>query len=56
MKIGVLFEHFKNVEKTEMKKTQGIEKRLDTIRSLLTKLTDATHINAIHIETLSCLY
>jgi hypothetical protein len=56
MKIGVLFEHLKKVENAEMKKTEVIEKRLDTIRSLLTELTDATHINAIHIETLSCLY
>jgi hypothetical protein len=29
-------------QKTEMKKTEGIEKRIDTIRSLLNKLTDAT--------------
>lgn len=30
-------------QKTEMKKTEGIEKRVDTIRSLLNKLTDATY-------------
>lgn len=30
-------------QKTEMKKTEGIEKRIDTIRSLLNKLTDATY-------------
>ena len=30
-------------QKTEMKKTEGIEKRIDTIRSLLNKLTDSTY-------------
>ena len=30
-------------QKTEMKKTEGIEKRIDTIRSLLNKLTDTTY-------------
>ena len=30
-------------QKTEMKKTEGIEKRIDAIRSLLNKLTDATY-------------
>lgn len=30
-------------QKTEMKKTEGIEKRIDTIRALLNKLTDATY-------------
>ena len=30
-------------QKTELKKTEGIEKRIDTIRSLLNKLTDATY-------------
>ena len=30
-------------QKTEMKKTEGIEKRIDIIRSLLNKLTDATY-------------
>jgi len=39
-------------QKTEMKKTEGIEKRIDTIRSLLNKLTDSTY-NAIEIEILA---
>jgi hypothetical protein len=39
-------------QKTEMKKTEGIEKRIDTIRSLLNKLTDATY-NVIESEILS---
>ena len=30
-------------QKTELKKTEGIEKRIDTIRSLLNKLTDTTY-------------
>lgn len=30
-------------QKTEMKKTEGIEKRIDTVRSLLNKLTDSTY-------------
>lgn len=39
-------------QKTEMKKTEGIEKRVDTIRSLLNKLTDATY-SVIESEILS---
>jgi hypothetical protein len=39
-------------QKTEMKKTEGIEKRIDTIRSLLNKLTDSTY-NAIESEILA---
>lgn len=39
-------------QKTEMKKTEGIEKRIDTIRSLLNKLTDATY-GVIESEILS---
>ena len=39
-------------QKTEMKKTEGIEKRIDTIRSLLNKLTDATY-DVIEPEILS---
>ena len=39
-------------QKTEMKKTEGIEKRIDTIRSLLNKLTDSTY-NAIEAEILT---
>ena len=39
-------------QKTEMKKTEGIEKRIDTIRSLLNKLTDSTY-NAIEAEILA---
>ncbi len=39
-------------QKTEMKKTEGIEKRIDTIRSLLNKLTDATY-GVIEPEILS---
>jgi hypothetical protein len=39
-------------QKTEMKKTEGIEKRVDTIRSLLNKLTDATY-TVIESEILS---
>jgi hypothetical protein len=39
-------------QKTEMKKTEGIEKRIDTIRSLLNKLTDATY-DVIETEILS---
>ena len=38
-------------QKTEMKKTEGIEKRIDTIRSLLNKLTDSTY-NAVEAEIL----
>jgi hypothetical protein len=51
-------------QKTEMKKTEGIEKRIDTIRSLLNKLTDSTYSiiapeilsevnNIIHSESLN---
>ena len=39
-------------QKTEMKKTEGIEKRIDTIRSLLNKLTDSTY-NAVEAEILA---
>ena len=39
-------------QKTEMKKTEGIEKRIDAIRSLLNKLTDATY-GVIEPEILS---
>lgn len=39
-------------QKTEMKKTEGIEKRVDTIRSLLNKLTDTTY-SVIESEILS---
>jgi len=39
-------------QKTEMKKTEGIEKRIDTIRSLLNKLTDATY-SVVESEILS---
>ena len=39
-------------QKTEIKKTEGIEKRIDTIRSLLNKLTDATY-GVIEPEILS---
>jgi hypothetical protein len=39
-------------QKTEMKKTEGIEKRIDTIRSLLNKLTDATY-GVVESEILS---
>ena len=39
-------------QKTEIKKTEGIEKRIDTIRSLLNKLTDATY-SVIESERLS---
>ena len=39
-------------QKTEMKKTEGIEKRIDTIRSLLNKLTDTTY-DVIEPEILS---
>ena len=39
-------------QKTEMKKTEGIEKRVDTIRSLLNKLTDATY-SIVESEILS---
>ena len=39
-------------QKTEMKKTEGIEKRIDTIRSLLNKLTDSTY-NAVEAEILT---
>lgn len=39
-------------QKTEMKKTEGIEKRIDTIRSLLNKLTDSTY-SVIEPEILS---
>jgi hypothetical protein len=39
-------------QKTEIKKTEGIEKRVDVIRSLLNKLTDATYI-VIESEILS---
>ena len=39
-------------QKTEMKKTEGIEKRIDTIRSLLNKLTDSTY-NAVQAEILA---
>jgi hypothetical protein len=39
-------------QKTEMKKTEGIEKRIDAIRSLLNKLTDATY-SVIEPEILS---
>jgi hypothetical protein len=39
-------------QKTELKKTEGIEKRIDTIRSLLNKLTDATY-GVIESEILS---
>jgi hypothetical protein len=39
-------------QKTEMKKTEGIEKRIDTIRSLLNKLTDTTY-GVIEPEILS---
>ena len=39
-------------QKTEMKKTEGIEKRIDTIRSLLNKLTDATY-SVVELEILS---
>ena len=39
-------------QKTEMKKTEGIEKRIDAIRSLLNKLTDATY-GVVESEILS---
>ena len=39
-------------QKTEIKKTEGIEKRVDVIRSLLNKLTDATY-SVIESEILS---
>jgi len=39
-------------QKTELKKTEGIEKRIDTIRSLLNKLTDATY-SVVESEILS---
>jgi hypothetical protein len=39
-------------QKTEMKKTEGIEKRIDAIRSLLNKLTDTTY-GVIEPEILS---
>ena len=39
-------------QKTEMKKTEGIEKRIDTIRSLLNKLTDSTY-NVVESEILT---
>jgi hypothetical protein len=39
-------------QKTEMKKTEGIEKRIDAIRSLLNKLTDATY-SVVESEILS---
>lgn len=39
-------------QKTEMKKTEGIEKRIDAIRSLLNKLTDSTY-NAVEAEILA---
>jgi len=39
-------------QKTEMKKTEGIEKRIDTVRALLNKLTDATY-GVIEPEILS---
>ena len=39
-------------QKTEMKKTEGVEKRIDAIRSLLNKLTDATY-GVIEPEILS---
>lgn len=39
-------------QKTEMKKTEGIEKRIDEIRSLLNKLTDATY-SVVESEILS---
>jgi hypothetical protein len=39
-------------QKTELKKTEGIEKRIDTVRSLLNKLTDATY-SVIETEILS---
>jgi hypothetical protein len=39
-------------QKTELKKTEGIEKRIDTIRSLLNKLTDATY-GVVESEILS---
>jgi hypothetical protein len=39
-------------QKTEMKKAEGIEKRIDTIRSLLNKLTDTTY-SSIEPEILS---
>lgn len=39
-------------QKTEMKKTEGIEKRIDTVRSLLNKLTDSTY-SVIEPEILS---
>ena len=39
-------------QKTELKKTEGIEKRIDAIRSLLNKLTDATY-SVVESEILS---
>jgi hypothetical protein len=39
-------------QKTEMKKTEGIEKRIDTIRALLNKLTESTY-HVIEPEILS---
>ena len=39
-------------QKTEMKKTEGIEKRIEIIRSLLNKLTDATY-SVVESEILS---
>ena len=33
----------RNFQKTELRKTEGIEKRIDTIRSLLNKLTETTY-------------
>jgi len=42
----------RNFQKTEIKKTEGIEKHIDTIRALLNKLTDAT-FNEIKVEILN---